>query len=67
MVYGTREQETGSRKQEVEGSILDLVAIKLVSLVRICGKEIVLVSGHQYGWNTQKDICHCKWSFNIKV
>lgn len=65
MELGNRKQEVGNRKWE--GSILDLVAIKLVSLVRICGKEIVLVSGHQYGWNTQKDICHCKWSFNIKV
>lgn len=45
MELGNRKQEVGNRKWE--GSILDLVAIKLVSLVRICGKEIVLVSGHQ--------------------
>lgn len=30
MVYGTGEQEAGSRKQEVEGSILDVAADKRV-------------------------------------
>lgn len=67
MVSGTREQEAGSRKQEVGRFYFGFGHDKLVSLVRICAKEIVLVSGHQQGWNTQKDICHCKWPFNIKV
>jgi hypothetical protein len=49
MVYGTGEQEAGSRKQEVGRFYSGCGQDKVVSLVRVCEEEIVLVSGHEQG------------------
>lgn len=49
MVYGTGEQEAGSRKQEVGMFYSGCGHDKLVSLVRVCEEEIVLVGGHEQG------------------